>query len=49
MLIKKTNKSTYLKLLVVSFFSVLLSMSTYAVTNKGFVGDDEIEIYVEKT
>ena len=48
MLIKKTNKSTYLKLLVVSFFSVLLSMSTYAVTNKGFVGDDEIEIYVER-
>ena len=48
MLIKKTNKSTHLKFLVVSFFSVLLSMSAYAITNKGYVGDDEIEIFVER-
>ena len=48
MLIKKTNKSIGIRLLLVCFSAVFLSMSAFAVSNKGYVGDDEIEISVER-
>ena len=48
MLIKKTNKSIGIRFLLVCFSTVFLSMSAFAVSNKGYVGDDEIEISVER-
>ena len=48
MLIKKSNKSIGLKLFVICFSSIFLSMSALAVSNKGYVGEDEIEISVER-
>tara|TARA_Y100001949_G_C15667995_1_gene192631 strand:- start:10 stop:411 length:402 start_codon:yes stop_codon:yes gene_type:complete len=48
MLIKKTNKSIGLKFLILSFTSIFLSMSALAISNTGFVGDDEIEIAVNR-
>jgi len=48
MLIKKTNKSIGLKFLILSFTSIFLSMSALAISNTGYVGDDEIEIAVNR-
>ena len=48
MLIKKSNKSIGLKLFVICFSSIFLSMSALAVSDKGYVGEDEIEISVER-
>ena len=48
MLIKKSNKSICLKLFVICFSSIFLSMSALAVSDKGYVGEDEIEISVER-
>ena len=48
MLIKKTNKSIGLKFLILSFSSIFLSMSALAISNTGYVGDDEIEIAVNR-
>ena len=48
MLVKKTNKSIGIRLLLVCFSTVFLSISAFAVTSKGYVGDDEIEISVER-
>lgn len=48
MLIKKTNKSIGLKFLILSFSSIFLSMSALAISNTGYVGDDEIEISVNR-
>ena len=48
MLIKKSNKSIGLKIFVICFSSIFLSMSALAVSDKGYVGEDEIEISVER-
>ena len=48
MLIKKSNKSIGLKLFVICFSCIFLSMSALAVSDKGYVGEDEIEISVER-
>ena len=48
MLIKISNKSIGLKLFVICFSSIFLSMSALAVSDKGYVGEDEIEISVER-
>ena len=48
MLIKKTNKSIGIRFLLVCFSAFFLSMSAFAVSNKGYVGEEEIEISVER-